>query len=462
MLAYSLAPRNGSPTACLRLLHLDEQRVAVVAAHEERHPAPGAHAAHPDHLAGQVDELVLVQQALAVTRQRVAVLGRGRRAGGSTVSLRTRRRTVDSAGISSGGSSRTGACRRPRGQLGQRRFRWSFDWAFWPHGRWKVSVTFRLDLGPPAGGQAVGIELRGPDLEVAHGGESRMASGSRGTPGPRSTLRSGRRRTRGSAPATSMLAASRLRSHSNGPGSVSSKSLTSKIRSRSGEAKPPKLDQMGVAAQLDLERGGLGGQIGGHHRGGPPEEGEGRGGHPAVADRDQVGEPGGGLEGQDLQWIGPVGGGLPVAVAGPGHRPRPATEGRTLLGGGLPHGPIIPTPGHRTAAARASARGGLAGDRGHVLPRRCADEHDHQPVDQGPEEGGDQEDPDEADVGVEEDESDPDRLVLSRTKAIRRTRPIRHHHPGDVPVSRLPPAEPARPPSELAIACILRRRLASD
>ena len=43
--------------------------------------------------------------------------------------------------------------------------------------------------------------------------------------------------------AISRLAANRLRSHSNGPGMVSSKSLTSKIRSRSGEANPPKLDR---------------------------------------------------------------------------------------------------------------------------------------------------------------------------------------------------------------------------
>ena len=46
-----------------------------------------------------------------------------------------------------------------------------------------------------------------------------------------------------SRPATAMLAASRLTSHSHGPGSVSSKSLRSKMRSRSGEAKPPKFDR---------------------------------------------------------------------------------------------------------------------------------------------------------------------------------------------------------------------------
>ena len=42
-------------------------------------------------------------------------------------------------------------------------------------------------------------------------------------------------------PAISRLVASRLTSHSHGPGSVSSKSLMSKTRLRSGEAKAPKL-----------------------------------------------------------------------------------------------------------------------------------------------------------------------------------------------------------------------------
>ena len=44
-----------------------------------------------------------------------------------------------------------------------------------------------------------------------------------------------------SRPATARLAASRLTSHSNGPGSVSSKSLTSNTSRREGEANAPKL-----------------------------------------------------------------------------------------------------------------------------------------------------------------------------------------------------------------------------
>ena len=44
-----------------------------------------------------------------------------------------------------------------------------------------------------------------------------------------------------SRPATARLAASRLTSHSNGPGRLSSKSLTSKTSRRSGDANAPKL-----------------------------------------------------------------------------------------------------------------------------------------------------------------------------------------------------------------------------
>jgi hypothetical protein len=59
-----------------------------------------------------------------------------------------------------------------------------------------------------------------------------------------STARSrARRESCRSRAAISKLAASRFTSHSNGPGNVSSKSLRSKRRSRSGDAKPPKLSR---------------------------------------------------------------------------------------------------------------------------------------------------------------------------------------------------------------------------
>ncbi len=144
-----------------------------------------------------------------------------------------------------------------------------------------------------------------------------------------------------------MLAANRLMSHSNGPGMVSSKSLTSKIRSRLGRGVEPEVGQVGVAAQLHHQSGlVLGGQIGGHHRGRPPEEGEGRCRHPAVADGDEFRDAAGPLQGQDLQGVGPVRRGGPLAVPrsgdlGPGLPP----EFRPFCRSRLSHGSILPLPG---------------------------------------------------------------------------------------------------------------------
>ncbi len=59
----------------------------------------------------------------------------------------------------------------------------------------------------------------------------------------RTTLRRSARENPLSRPAISKLAARRFTSHSQGPGSVSSKSLMSKIRRRSGEPNTPKLDR---------------------------------------------------------------------------------------------------------------------------------------------------------------------------------------------------------------------------
>ena len=87
---------------------------------------------------------------------------------------------------------------------------------------------------------ASSLEYQTPRLFIA--ANSRIASRY-----ARTAVKTADRRTRSSKPrslpAISKLAASRLTSHSNGPGSVSSKSLRSKTRSRDGEAKPPKLER---------------------------------------------------------------------------------------------------------------------------------------------------------------------------------------------------------------------------
>ena len=120
--------------------------------------------------------------------------------------------------------------------------------------------------------------------------------------------------------AISMLAARRFTSHSKGPGSVSSKSFTSNTRSRSGEAKPPKFDQVRVAAELHVQRGARRRrEVGGEDVGRTAVERERRRGHATVADGHQLGHPRDLLGGEQRQRVGPVRLRGPLAVAGPRH-----------------------------------------------------------------------------------------------------------------------------------------------
>ena len=95
-----------------------------------------------------------------------------------------------------------------------------------------------------------------------------------------------------SRPATARLAASRLTSHSNGPGSVSSKSLTSKTRRRSGEANAPKFDK--CASPHNCTRSpdvGVFAQIRRHRQRRPAVERERRDQHSPMPDRYQLRNP---------------------------------------------------------------------------------------------------------------------------------------------------------------------------
>ncbi len=89
----------------------------------------------------------------------------------------------------------------------------------------------------------VDVEVRVPDVEIAHRRElaHRVAVGARRS---RARRRAAACRVNPrSRPAISMLAASRFTSHSHGPGSVSSKSLTSNTSRRSGVPKTPKFER---------------------------------------------------------------------------------------------------------------------------------------------------------------------------------------------------------------------------
>ena len=168
-------------------------------------------------------------------------------------------------------------------------------------------------------------------------------------------------------PAISRLVASRLTSHSQGPGSVSSKSLMSKTRCRSGRGERPEVRQVGVPAHLHGQpRPRRPRQVAGHRQRGPAEERERRGRHPPVADGQQlphasrVPGPRAGSAGP----LDPARGEL--RVAGSRHlRPRrlsprhplfPGGLGRTLLGLGGPPCVIDSSFARRSPARTAEGR----------------------------------------------------------------------------------------------------------
>ena len=89
--------------------------------------------------------------------------------------------------------------------------------------------------------------------------------------------------------AINMLAANRLTSHSHGPGSVSSKSLTSNTSRRSGEANTPKFDRCASPQHCTVspDRGVAARSLGHDHRR-PAIERKRRDQHPPVANRHQL------------------------------------------------------------------------------------------------------------------------------------------------------------------------------
>ena len=78
-------PTCGSSTDGLGLLGLEEQRVVVVPAEQQHDPAPGADAADADHLAGDVDEPVLLEQRAPVGGRVSPVVARAGRETASRV-----------------------------------------------------------------------------------------------------------------------------------------------------------------------------------------------------------------------------------------------------------------------------------------------------------------------------------------------------------------------------------------
>ena len=110
--------------------------------------------------------------------------------------------------------------------------------------------------------------------------------------------------TPSSRPATTRLAARRLRSNSNGPGMVSSKSLMSKSKARSGEANSPKFERCASPQSWTVmpefgpaERSDAIGKCR------AAIEGERRDRHPAIADRHEILQARGRLALQQLDRV---------------------------------------------------------------------------------------------------------------------------------------------------------------
>ena len=256
----------------------------------------------------------------------------------------------------------------------------------WPSPSVALAIWRLAAFGRLSSNSVLDVDARVPDLEVAHGGEAAhrlavLAHGGERRAAPLRLVRDPRSR-----PATATLAASRLTSHSNGPGRVSSKSLRSKTSRRSGASNTPKFERwaspQSCAVRPDRGRAG---QVGRHHRGRAPEEGERRGEHPAVADRHELRDARLVLLRQDPPWRRPIRGGRPVPVARPRRPPArlPPARGALRDRGVVPARPdsgVLLRQGHARAShgARSARNPGAGGERWTVdiarrRPCSCAE-----------------------------------------------------------------------------------------
>ena len=364
--AWRLAPRYGSRTDAVASLAwrmsgsfssrpwrtMTKQRVPTL---------PDA-----DHLEREVDEPVALEEVAPVLGHRRPVVGEDL--------LERRRAGPPSTCVTTGGSSRI--TRRPsttpvsdsKARIPSRR-----------RALLKTASNRARRAAPAATLQQARRLARLPDVGVGDRGVPDVDQAHAGVAGhPLAVAAHGRhRRRRGSAaalkplarPAITMLAASRLTSHSHGPGSVSSKSFASKTRVRSGRGEQPEVGQVGVAARLDEDVGaGRRGEIERHDRRRAPVVGERGLRHPLVAERDELREPVRLLRLQDRDRVA-AGRRLEGGVAGARHplarglaRPRRApsggpTAGRSTLG---PWGGSPACQSASYAAAVASSGNGLA------------------------------------------------------------------------------------------------------
>ena len=202
--------------------------------------ASRADAADADDLAREVGQLVAVEEDAPVVLQRACGIAACTPRSVAMVWARLPRRVVERddqrrarddarVAVDDAGELREGVHAVARARLGHE----------------LPGPLARLGHRPrrPASGRASSTSTRAYQTSILRAAANRAIS-ARYDPAVSSMPRSRSRRDKPrSRPATAMLATSRLTSHSHGPGSVSSKSLTSKIRRRSGEPKRPKFER---------------------------------------------------------------------------------------------------------------------------------------------------------------------------------------------------------------------------
>ena len=147
-----------------------------------------------------------------------------------------------------------------------------------------------------SGDHVLDLHAAVPDLQVGHG--RHLPHGLAGTRCPRPTTASVRTLLENprSRPATTTLAARRLTSHSQGPGQRLVEVVAVEDELALGRAEDAEVGEVGVAADLGRQaRARRRREVRRHDQRRPPEEGEGRDQHPAVADGDELGHPRRGL-----------------------------------------------------------------------------------------------------------------------------------------------------------------------
>ena len=334
----------------LRLLRLQEQRVVAVAAEHQDDPGAGADAADADDLAGGVDEAEPLEQATAVAGEGAPVLAdqvpepildvRGLLGADKLGDRDDQRRIADDPRLAVDHLGQLGerlqavlrprlldvlapsasAARRLRGRRSPRRTSSTSTRAY---------QTSMLRIAPNS---CIASRYERPTVALIF---SRVLSSK-----PRSR------------PATAKLATRRLTSHSNGPGRVSSKSLSAEDEPPVGRREGAEVGQVRVAAELGVQPGTrAAGQIGRHQVRSAAVEGERRDEHPAVADRHQLGHARLRLLLEQLDRVGPVRRRLPLGVRAARH----LCARRLAARGPLLRGEVLDLRG----GARARTRLGL-------------------------------------------------------------------------------------------------------